>query len=151
MQWENNRPVGLLDTNIIIHAHTTDALSAECRRFLAALERGELEARLEPIILHELSYMLPRILKQLTRADVAALLLMVLGWRGVRGEIALMLDAVRRWSSSQDLAFAESRYGTATGSEVELPCIVAAASRSRISSAKPAPARASTIVATYAS
>src|SRR6266568_3923291 len=108
MQWENNRPVGLLDTNIIIHAHTTDALSAECRRFLAALERGELEARLEPIILHELSYMLPRILKQLTRADVAALLLMVLGWRGVRGEIALMLDAVRRWSSSQDLAFADA-------------------------------------------
>lgn len=45
---------GLVDTNVFIHAHTTDAASQECRDFLRALEAGTVRAQLEPIILHEL-------------------------------------------------------------------------------------------------
>lgn len=54
---------GLLDTNVVVHAHTTDARSEECRRFLRALESGTVRARLEPLILHELSYALPHYVK----------------------------------------------------------------------------------------
>ncbi len=46
---------GLIDTNLFIHAHTTDSASDECREFLRALEAGTVRARLEPLILHELS------------------------------------------------------------------------------------------------
>jgi predicted nucleic acid-binding protein len=69
---------GLLDTNIFIHAHTTDVHAQECQRFLAALESGRLRARLEPLVLHELSYALPRYIKQMTRPEVAEYLLTVL-------------------------------------------------------------------------
>ena len=63
---------GLVDTNVFIHAHASDRFSAECRAFLRALEQGQVRARLEPIILHELSYALPRYVKQMTRQEVAA-------------------------------------------------------------------------------
>jgi predicted nucleic acid-binding protein len=99
---------GLLDTNVFIHAHTQDSLSEECRRFLNALEAGRVTARLEPIILHELSFVLPRVLKQMTRADVAEYLLVVLSWDGVQGEKGLMADAVERWHSTPGLAFADA-------------------------------------------
>jgi predicted nucleic acid-binding protein len=108
MQSDNDSRSGLLDTNCILHAHTHDAFSAECRRFLAALEAGNISARLEPLILHELSYALPHYLKQMTRSDVADYLLMVLAWPGVRGNKATMVDAVQRWRDTAGLAFADA-------------------------------------------
>jgi predicted nucleic acid-binding protein len=99
---------GLLDTNVLLHAQTTDRHSTECRRFLAALEAGRSRARLEPLVLHELSYALRHYLKQLTREDVARYLLTVLSWDGVTGEKDLMTDAVQRWASSRDLAFVDA-------------------------------------------
>lgn len=108
---ENSAP-GLLDTNVFVHAYTHDAASEECRRFLASLERGEVEARLEPLVLHELSYVLPRYLEQMTRTDLADYLLMVLGWRGVRGEKDLMVDTVQRWRATPRLAFVDAYLAT---------------------------------------
>jgi predicted nucleic acid-binding protein len=99
---------GLLDTNVLIHAHTHDSVSEECRRFVDALEAGRVTARLEPLILHELSYALPRYLKQMTRADVAEYLLIVLSWEGVQGEKGLMVDAVGRWRATPGLSFADA-------------------------------------------
>lgn len=99
---------GLLDTNVFVHAHTFDTASGECQRFLAALERGDVEARLEPLILHEMTYVLPRYLKQMTRSDIADYLLVVLGWRGVRGDKALMVDTVERWRATPGIAFADA-------------------------------------------
>ena len=101
-------PDGLIDTNIFIHAQANDTHTEECRRFLFALARGEIQATLEPIVLHELSYGLPRVIKQMTKRDVAAYLLMVLGWPGVLGEKALMADAVQRWSDTPGLSFADA-------------------------------------------
>lgn len=99
---------GLLDTNLFIHAHARDAASSECRQFLAALEGGRIKAHLEPIILHELSYALPHYMKQMTRADIAEYLLMVLGWDAVQGQKATMVDAVERWRDTAGLSFADS-------------------------------------------
>ena len=99
---------GLLDTNLFLHAQTTDRHSAECRRFLAALEAGRVRARLEPLVLHELSYALRHYIKQLTREDIARYLLTVLSWGGVTGEKDLMTDAVERWARARDLAFVDA-------------------------------------------
>jgi predicted nucleic acid-binding protein len=108
MQSDSSNAGGLLDTNIFLHAHTHDAFSEECRHFLAALEAGRRSALLEPLILHELSYALPHYLKQMTRSQVAAYLLMVLAWPGMRGEKSTMIDAVQRWRDTPGLAFADA-------------------------------------------
>ncbi len=99
---------GLLDTNIFIHAHARDAYTEECRRFLLALEKGDVRAQLEPLILHELSYALPHYIKQMTRQNVADYLAMVLAWPGVLGEKGVMLDAVQRWRDTPRLSFADA-------------------------------------------
>jgi len=99
---------GLLDTNIFVHAQSTDTHAEECRRFLAALESGRVSARLEPLILHELSYALPRYAKQMTRSDVADYMLMVLSWDGIVGEKGEMAEAVQRWAATPGLSFADA-------------------------------------------
>lgn len=45
----------LLDTSVVIHAQTHDRESDECRRFLAAIERGTIRVRVEPVVLYELT------------------------------------------------------------------------------------------------
>jgi predicted nucleic acid-binding protein len=99
---------GLLDTNVFIHAHTTDSVSEACRRFLAALEQGQTRAQLEPLILHDLSYALPHYVTQMTRQQVAEYLLMVLSWDGVQGDKDVMVDAVQRWQGTSGLSFADA-------------------------------------------
>ncbi len=99
---------GLLDTNVFIHAHAEDSASDECRHFLRALEAGQVEAYLDPVILHELSYALPHYLKQMTRSDVAEYLLMILAWEAVHGEKAVMVDTVERWQNTAGLSFADA-------------------------------------------
>jgi predicted nucleic acid-binding protein len=99
---------GLLDTSVFVHAQTHDQHSEECRRFLAAVERGDVRAQLEPMVLHELSYALPHYRKQMTRGDVAAYLLTVLGWNGVVGEKSVMADATERWRDTPGLAFVDA-------------------------------------------
>ena len=103
-----DRQSGLLDTNVFIHAHAQDDASDECRRFLVALEAGHIDAYLDPVILHELSYALPHYIKQMTRSDVADYLLMILGWEGVHGEKGVMVDSVERWRSTARLSFADA-------------------------------------------
>jgi predicted nucleic acid-binding protein len=91
-------PEGLLDTNVFIHAQTSDALAEECRRFLLTLMEGTQSARLEPVVVHELSYTWLRVFRQATRQQVADYILTVLGWPGVTAsEENLLASAVRRW------------------------------------------------------
>jgi predicted nucleic acid-binding protein len=99
---------GLLDTNVFLHAHTTDALSVECQQFLAALEAGTVRAQMEPLVLHELSYALKHYLKQMTRQDIAQYLLTVLGWKGVTGEKDTLAQTVQRWVQTPGLAFVDA-------------------------------------------
>jgi predicted nucleic acid-binding protein len=111
---------GLLDTNLFIHAQSTDLHSDECRRFLAALEQGNARARLEPLVLHELSYVLPHYLKQLTREQIAQYLLSVLSWVGVEGDIELMVETVQRWGRTPRLSFVDA-YLAARATELQCP------------------------------
>lgn len=85
---------GLLDTNVFIHALSWDAQGAECRKLLDDIASGQFRARLEPIVAHELSYVLPRYRKQMTRQDVAEYLTAVLQWEGLEGEKDVLAKAV---------------------------------------------------------
>jgi len=106
----NGRPrrEGFVDTNVFVHAQTHDQHSEECRHFLAAVERGDIQAVLEPIVLHELSYSLPRYVKQMTREDIATYLEVVIGWPGIIGDKDTMIDAVQRWRDTPGLAFTDA-------------------------------------------
>jgi predicted nucleic acid-binding protein len=111
----------LLDTNVFIHAHASDAHTAECRRFPHALEEGKVRAHLEPFILHELSYALPHYLKQMTRDEVAEYLLMVLTWKGIQGDKDALVDAMQRWRRSVGLSFADASLAALAGAR---ECVV---------------------------
>src|SRR3712207_731367 len=91
---------GPIDTNVFIHAQTTDRLSAECRRVLDAVEQGRTAATLEPLVLHELSYALKRVLPQLTRIQIADFMLNVVGRPGIHADKPLLVDAINRWGAA---------------------------------------------------
>jgi predicted nucleic acid-binding protein len=101
-------PDGLLDTNVFLHAQTHDHWSEECRRFLAAVERGQVHARLEPMVLHELSYAMRHYLKQASREDTARYLLGILRWPGVEGDKEVLIEAVERWERTPGLGFVDA-------------------------------------------
>ena len=111
---------GLVDTNIFIHAQTRDLYAEECLLFLEAVMAGRVRAQIEPMILHELSYALRHYRKEMTRLQIAAYLLMVLSWAGVRGEKDVLADTVRRWRDTPDLAFVDA-YLAAVASERKCP------------------------------
>ena len=100
--------VALLDTNVFIHAHANDSHTAECAQFLAALASGTVEAHLEPIVVHELTYALPHFVKGMTRQQIGAYVGMILSWPGVQGDKHLIADAVRRWVLTPGLGFVDA-------------------------------------------
>jgi predicted nucleic acid-binding protein len=108
---------GLLDTNVIIHAYATDRWSGECRAFLAALRDGRVRAHLDPLVLHELSYALPRYMQQLqaNRQELAAFLLMILAWQGIEGDKETMIETIQRWAGSPGLAFVDAYLAVRAG------------------------------------
>ncbi len=99
---------GLIDTNVFIHSLTNDPQSADCRAFVVSVAHGETHVRLEFPVLHELSYALPRRIKQMDRTDVVRYLTMVINWPGVHGDKATMLATVDRWSRTRGLAFVDA-------------------------------------------
>jgi len=102
-------PDGYLDTNVVLHAQTTDDLSQECQAFLDAIERGDIQARLEVTVLHELTYALPRYLKQLSRAETGRYLSSLIEWPGIVADKNLLIDIVDRWARTPGLSFVDAQ------------------------------------------
>ena len=100
--------IGYLDTNIVIHSLTSDEHSAECLAFLHALERGDVFAELDVLVLHELTYMGPRYRKQYARADVTRLLIWLVGLEGIKCDRDLLTETLKRWASSDALGFVDA-------------------------------------------
>lgn len=99
---------GFVDTNVFMHALTRDENSAECRAFLECLRQGTLRVRLEPYVVHELTYALPRLEKRWTRERLAEFLLMVIGLPGIDCDRSLLESALSRWVSSQRVSFVDA-------------------------------------------
>jgi predicted nucleic acid-binding protein len=98
----------LLDTNVFVHAATTYAYSAECRDLLVAIQEGRRFARLELQVLHELTYVIPRYVKQMTRRDAANLFLFVLGWPGIIADKPFLTSVMTRWRDTPTLSFTDA-------------------------------------------
>jgi predicted nucleic acid-binding protein len=103
---------GLLDTNVFLHAVTTDRHAEECSAFLTALQRGMRQAWLDPLVLHELSYSIRHYRKQMTRDEVAEYLLGILDWPGIQGDKDIMVEVVQRWQRAEQVGFVDAYLAT---------------------------------------
>jgi predicted nucleic acid-binding protein len=102
---------GLVDTNVFIHALRGDDRSHECREFLKLLRTGERRVRLEPYVVHELTFVIGRVLKHMTRDDAVAYIREVVDWPGIDCERELILGALIRWQRP-GIAFADALLAT---------------------------------------
>ena len=94
------KQLGYLDSALFIYAlFPHDERHARCRAILADLQTGDAEGRLDPIVLHELTGILPTLRQFPDRQAVARYLRGVLCARGVMAEQRdLLLAALLRWT-----------------------------------------------------
>ncbi len=90
---------GLLDTNIFLHALTHDVHAETCRWLLRSLAEGREKAILDALVVHGLTYVLPRFIKGMSRIDVAQYLTSVIAWDGVVADEELLTEALRLWAA----------------------------------------------------
>ena len=108
---------GVVDTNVFIHAQTHDAVADECLDFLEAIEEGRLQARLDPTVLHELSYALPRYRRGMSRGEVAEYLLIILAWEGIIADKSTLIQTVERWRDTDGLGFVDAYLAVVASTE----------------------------------
>lgn len=112
MSWHSNmQSDGLIDTNVFIHALRGDDRSQECREFLKLLRTGERRVRLEPYVVHELTFVIGRVLKQMSREETVAYIREVIEWPGIDCDRELLLGALIRWQRP-GIAFADALLAT---------------------------------------
>ncbi len=98
---------GLLDTNVVVHALGNDSNSEECRRFLAAAREGRVRVLIEPLVLHEITYVLTRRGPRLSAMEVAGYIQTLLNMKGAEGDVRSMSDALVLWQQSPSLGFVD--------------------------------------------
>lgn len=103
--------IGILDTNILIHALSTDAHGADCRRFLQRVRDGEVAVLLTSVVALEFTYAVGRYAKQMTREDIADYLVSVMSLPSVELEDEILVDTVRLWAKTPDLSFVDAYLG----------------------------------------
>lgn len=100
--------IGRIDTNVFVHALKDDPQSEECRAFVLLLQEGRMRVRLEPYVLHELTYILSRRFRDWNRAQLSAFLFNLLDWPGIESDRSLLESAVVRWSEVPALSFVDA-------------------------------------------
>lgn len=98
----------LVDTNVFIHALMRDDHSEECRDFLRKLRAGEMRAQIDPLVVHELTYALPRMSPYKTPREISTHILSILELRGVVGASDVLKDAVLRWGTTPGVGFVDA-------------------------------------------
>ncbi|MCL8207922.1 MAG: type II toxin-antitoxin system VapC family toxin [Actinomycetia bacterium] len=100
---------GYIDTNVFLHAQAHDEHTAACRTLLRAVGSGQVTAWVDPLVLHELTYVLPRYVQGMTRSDVALYLRTVLSWPGtVLDDKAFWVDVVDLWEVDARLSWTDA-------------------------------------------
>jgi predicted nucleic acid-binding protein len=108
---------GLLDTNVIINFWDRTAIGAECVAFLRAVEAGRIRVRLDPLVVHEAAYVLPRFQRQMGRSDVARFLIDLVNSPGIVAEKEILVETLRLWGSSPGLGFVDAYLATRSDRE----------------------------------
>ena len=98
---------GLLDTNVVIHSLMNDSNSEECRAFLDLVQKGERTVRLEPYIVHEITYVLARRIK-LSKPESVSILLRINQWPGVQCDKNLLNGAILKWRDRPGMSFIDA-------------------------------------------
>jgi len=111
---------GFPDTNVVVHALTSDEHSQECRRFLELLAQGQIEAELDATVLHELTYTVSRYRKELSKSDVVRFLTWIVELDGISCDRRLFKHALEIWGNSNGLGFVDA-YLVARAIEVDEP------------------------------
>ncbi len=95
------RQLGWLDTNIFIHAlFPRDPHYPRCQELLRALDEGTAEGWLDPMVVHELSYVLGRLPAFRDRAAIAGYLRPILLTEQIlTDDKPALLAAVARWTA----------------------------------------------------
>ncbi|HET8629781.1 MAG TPA: type II toxin-antitoxin system VapC family toxin [Thermomicrobiales bacterium] len=91
--------LGWLDTNLFVHAlFPRDPHYARCQRILAALDAGTAEGWLDPLVVHDLTYVLGRLPQFPDRAAIQGYLRTILLTEQIRADDKpALLAAVARW------------------------------------------------------
>jgi len=103
---------GLLDSNVVMEALKHGESSETCRQFLLAVADGRISVVLDPIVVHELTYTIPRYLKGADRERIVDTLLVILGSRGALDPSSLLGSALVAWRDDPALSFADAYLGT---------------------------------------
>ena len=99
----------MIDTNVFLHPHTTDAHSQECRRFLSLVEAGRIQVWLDALVVHELSYALRHYWKDASRGQIATYLRHLVHLPGVLvADLDLLLATLDRWGRTDGLGFVDA-------------------------------------------
>jgi predicted nucleic acid-binding protein len=93
--------LGYLDTNLFVHAlFPQDTQYARCRAIVADLEQGVATGWLDPLVIHELTYVLLNLRRFSDRAAVERYLRGIVRSPGVQSaERDTILAALSRWAS----------------------------------------------------
>ncbi len=78
---------------------TIDPHAEQCQRLLRALAEGRSQAVLDAMVVHELTYVLPRFIKTMTRSDVAQYLISIISWNGVIADKDVLTEAAQLWAA----------------------------------------------------
>jgi predicted nucleic acid-binding protein len=103
---------GILDTSVVQDALTQDSWSEGCRTFLRRLEDGSVQAIIDPVVVHELTYSIPRYLKGASRAQIADIILVVLEVAGTVDLTGILESSLVRWRDTPGLSFVDAYLGT---------------------------------------
>jgi predicted nucleic acid-binding protein len=103
---------GLLDTNVLVHSILDDIPSEECRKFLAMVEAGERRVRLEVYVVHELTFVLGRVRRQMSRQEIVEFLYQVIEWPGIECDRELLIGTLDRWQQRKGIAFVDALLAT---------------------------------------
>ena len=100
--------VGWIDTNVFVHAQTTDGHSAACRAILHRLQAGEARGHLDPVVVHELTYALRNVLHW-DKRTIAKYIASIISWGtlDVAGGEDPVVSAVAIWAR-ENISFADA-------------------------------------------
>ncbi|MDA8207215.1 MAG: type II toxin-antitoxin system VapC family toxin [Thermaerobacter sp.] len=100
---------GYVDTNVFLHAHAHDDHTTVCQALLRATAAGRVTVWLDPMVLRELTYVLPRYVKSMTRADVVLYVRTVLNWPGIQmDDKPLWLGVLETWETDARLSWTDA-------------------------------------------
>jgi predicted nucleic acid-binding protein len=74
---------------------------------LTAIRDGAITAILDPLVVHEITYGLPRFAKQMSRGDIAEHLESLLSSRGIVAEKIILSKALQLWRDNPGIGFVD--------------------------------------------